>query len=75
MHESHRYYTMSYVKYDVVGAYRQKWAMYAYDVYIRYCMKYTSYLEQLPALLVALTRPLLPPLLQPRSSALPDGLY
>ncbi len=65
MHESHRYYTMSCVKYDVIGAYRPKRAIYAYDVYIRYCMLYTSYMEPLPALLVGLTRPLPPPLLQP----------
>ncbi len=65
MHESHRYYTMSYVRYDVVGAYRPKRRIYAYDVYIRYRMRYTSYLEPLPVLLVALTRPLPPQLLQP----------
>jgi hypothetical protein len=41
MNESHWYYTMSYVKYDVVGAYCPKCMIYAYDVYIRYRMRYT----------------------------------
>ncbi len=40
IHESHRYYTMSNVKYDFVGAYRPKREIYAYDVYIRYRIRY-----------------------------------
>ncbi len=40
MHESHRYYTMLYVKYDVVCANRLKHTIYAYDIYIRYRMQY-----------------------------------
>jgi hypothetical protein len=40
MHVSHRYYTMSYVNYDVVCAYRLKHTIYAYDVYILYRLQY-----------------------------------
>ena len=40
MHESHLYYTISYVKYDVVGAHRPKRLIYAYNVHIRYRLRY-----------------------------------